>query len=198
MLIGVDFDNTIVCYDEVFRKAAMSHRLLSADGISPKRALHDFLHQSGQVDRWTALQGEVYGPLMKEATPFPGVLEFFRRCRQSAIPVRIISHRTRYPYLGQQHDLHQAAQDWLAAHGFYSEGIGLRAGEVFFEVSRKDKLSRIASEACTHFIDDLAEVLSEPDFPRDVRKILFDPHRDECDVAIAVRAESWDGIERLF
>ena len=31
MLIGIDFDNTIVCYDRVFHKAALEKGLIPAD-----------------------------------------------------------------------------------------------------------------------------------------------------------------------
>ena len=136
MLIGVDFDNTIVCYDHVFQSIAHERGLIPAHQTLSKRELHDHLHGLGQADIWTQLQGEVYGPLMRHATPFPGVLDFFRRCRALGIPVRIISHRTRYPYLGARHDLHLAARDWIVAHG-----VGLAPTDVFFDESRAEKLA---------------------------------------------------------
>jgi hypothetical protein len=199
MIIGVDFDNTIVCYDHVFQSIARDRGLISPGTLLSKRELHDHLHGLGQADVWTHLQGEVYGPLMKQATPFPGVLDFFRRCRVQKVPVRIISHRTRYPYLGEKHDLHQAARDWLAEHGFYDpDGIGLSPAEVFFDESRPQKLARIAEQHCTEFVEDLVEVLAEPLFPAGVRRILFDPNRLHADFTLAERADSWAAIESML
>lgn len=192
MLIGVDFDNTIVCYDHVFQSIARDRGLIPPDHILSKRELHDHLHNLGKADIWTQLQGEVYGPLMRQATPFPGVLDFFARCRSLQIPVRIISHRTRFPYLGEKHDLHQAARNWIATHH-----IGLAPSEVFFDESRPEKLARIAEQRCTVFVDDLVEVLAEPLFPQGVRKILFDPNRLHTDFALAERAESWAAIQSI-
>jgi hypothetical protein len=199
MIIGVDFDNTIVCYDHVFQAIARDRGLIPPDRILSKRELHDRLHALGQTNVWTLLQGEVYGPLMKQAKPFPGVIDFFRRCRERELEVRIISHRTRYPYLGEKHDLHRAARNWLAEHRFFDpDGVGLAPTDVFFDESRREKLARIAGQGCTDFVDDLVEVLAEPLFPKGVRRILFDPNRLHVDFPLAERADSWPGIEAML
>ena len=75
-----------------------------------KNAVRDYLRQINQEDRWTELQGYVYGPGMSQAQLYPGVLEFFDRCRSEGVEVFIISHRTRHPFLGEQYDLHEAAR----------------------------------------------------------------------------------------
>ena len=46
---------------------------------------------------------------------------------------------------------------------------------MFFEGTREAKLQRIASLGCTHFVDDLEEVLREPGFPPSVERILYAP-----------------------
>src|SRR5690349_13934962 len=117
MLIGVDLDNTIACYDQIFPVIAVERGLVPKDCAASKGAVRDYLRQIGQEDRWTELQGYVYGPGMRQATPFAGALEFFRRCREKQIEVHVISHRTRHPYLGERYDLHQSARDWLSAYG---------------------------------------------------------------------------------
>jgi hypothetical protein len=192
-VIGIDFDNTIVCYDEVFVRAAVELGLVPADVATSKTAIRDHLRAIGEEDRWTELQGTIYGPRMSDAPPFPGVLEFFQACRAAGVPVAIVSHRTRFPYLGERHDLHAAARDWLASHGFHdSAGIGLPNDRVFFEETKEAKLARIAELGCTHFIDDLPELLAHPLFPRDVRRILFDPHAAAPLPADTSRLSAWD------
>ena len=198
-MIGVDFDNTIVCYDEVFGRVAVEQGLVPPHAATSKTAIRDHLRSIGQEDRWTELQGTIYGPRMMDAPPFPGVVEFFVACRAAGIPVAIVSHRTRFPYLGERHDLHAAARDWLARHGFHDPaGIGLPVERVFFEETKEAKLARIADVGCTHFIDDLPELLAHPLFPTDVRRILFDPHAQHASPAGIDIAPSWPHLRNIL
>jgi hypothetical protein len=198
-VIGIDFDNTIVCYDEVFARVAVELGLVPPEAATSKTAVRDHLRAIGQEDRWTQLQGTIYGPRMPDAPPFPGVLEFFHACRLAGVPVAIVSHRTRFPYLGERHDLHAAARDWLARHGFHDPaGIGLPADRVFLEETKEAKLARIAEVGCTHFIDDLPELLAHPLFPQDVRRILFDPHGEHAVKPDIDVLASWHAAPELF
>lgn len=197
-MIGVDFDNTIVCYDEVFGRLAVELGLVPPEAATSKTAIRDHLRAAGHEDRWTGFQGTVYGPRMMDAGLFPGVAGFFATCRDAGIPVAIVSHRTRFPYLGPRHDLHAAARDFLARHGFHDPaGIALPADRVFFEETKEAKLGRIAALGCTTFVDDLPELLADPRFPTGVHRILFDPgmlHRPPPGVASAA---SWADVGRL-
>lgn len=176
MLIGVDFDNTIVSYDALFHRIAMERGLVPPDLPVNKTAVRDHLRAAGREDVWTAMQGEVYGTRLAEAAPFPGVLDFFRACRERGLPVVIVSHKTRHPFLGPKHDLHAAARAWLTAQGFFDPaGAGLRPEAAFFELTKADKLARIGAAGCTHFIDDLPELLADAAFPAHVARFLFDP-----------------------
>ena len=176
MIIGVDFDNTIVCYDALFHSVAAERGLVPASVAANKIAVRDHLRASGREPEWTALQGYVYGPRMAEADPFPGVRNFFRVCREHGVTIHIISHKTRHPFVGEPYDLHAAAHDWLARQGFLSpEGAGLRPDQIFFELTKAAKLARIAACACTHFIDDLPEILNDAAFPPDTAQLLFAP-----------------------
>ncbi len=176
MLIGVDFDNTIVCYDELFHQLARERSLIPPTLPADKQAVRDYLRQQDREEAWTELQGHAYGLRIREAVPFPGVMDFFLTCRNWGIPVCVISHKTQQPVRGPKVDLHQAARDWLEGQGFLDrQGIGLPINRVFFEETREQKLQRIVGEKCSHFIDDLPEFLSQPDFPEQVQRILFDP-----------------------
>ena len=198
-MIGIDFDNTIVCYDDVFQAIAVEQGLVPPHAATSKTAIRDHLRAIGQEDRWTELQGTIYGPRMMDARPFPGVVEFFAACRAAGVPVAIVSHRTRFPYLGARHDLHAAARDFLARHGFHDANhIGLPESRVFFEETKEAKLARIAAVGCTTFIDDLPELLADPRFPGNVRRILFDPGRLHEPPAGVERAASWADVERLL
>jgi hypothetical protein len=191
--IGVDFDNTVVCYDSVFQRVALEWGV-SATAEGNKRSLRARLRAAGLDETWTRIQGHVYGPGLRDAHPFPGVLEFLRRAARAGIAVAVISHKTRQPYLGPRYDLHQAARDWLDQNGFFDRA--LRPEQVFLEQSKEEKLLRIRSWGCTHFIDDLFEVLSEPNFPEDTERILFDPGNEHARVTDFRRLTSWDQIAK--
>ncbi|MEO5959011.1 MAG: hypothetical protein ABIZ49_14380, partial [Opitutaceae bacterium] len=176
MLIGVDFDNTIVSYDALFHRIARERGLIPADLPINKNAVRDYLRAAGAEDTWTELQGEVYGARMAEAKPFPGVREFFLACRERGLRVVIVSHKTKHPFRGPAHDLHAAAHAWLERHGFFDPAqIGLKPNDVFFELTKADKIRRIAASHVTHFIDDLPEIFTDASFPSGARRFLFDP-----------------------
>jgi hypothetical protein len=198
-VIGVDFDNTIVRYDDVFGRVALDLGLVPPHAATSKTAVRDHLRATGAEDRWTELQGIIYGPRMMDAALFPGVEEFFARCRAEATPVAIVSHRTRFPYLGERHDLHAAARDFLARHGFHDPAvIGLPEDHVFFEETKEGKLARVAETGCTVFVDDLPELLADPRFPRGVRRILFDPGRLHATPPGIESAASWADVMALL
>jgi hypothetical protein len=193
MRLGLDFDNTIVCYDELFHRLAAERTLVPPP--PPGRAwsksrVRDHLRAAGQEEEWTRLQGQAYGPRIREAKPFPGVLDFISLCRRESIPVFVISHKTKRPYLGEPHDLHAAALEWLGHHGFFNAGAGLALCDVFLEETKAGKLARIRQQKCSHFIDDLPEILGDGAFPEGVERILFAPaasdasrNRQEADSA---------------
>lgn len=200
MRIGIDFDNTIVCYDHVFFPAAREKNLIPATVAPTKAGVRDFLRQADREDEWTALQGFIYGARMDLATPFPGAIEFIAEALKSGNDVFIVSHKTRKPYLGPAYDLHSAARDWLENRGIVVPGkVGLPAENVYFELTKDEKLERIGALRCTHYIDDLPELLDEPGFPKGVERLLFEPGGIERPMATeATRMRSWNDIRRYF
>jgi hypothetical protein len=192
MLIGLDFDNTLVRYDRLFHRLAVERRLIPAGLSATKQAIRDFLRTAGREADWTELQGVAYGPRITEAEPFPGVNHFLTRCRAAGVRVAIVSHRTRHPYRGEKHDLHAAAHAFLEAHGFYeTRDTGLSPDDVFLELTLADKLRRVGRLGCVAFVDDLPELLAEPAFPTSVRKVLFDPADVHPDGLGYTRVTSW-------
>jgi hypothetical protein len=165
--IGIDFDNTIACYDGVFHAAAVARGLIPAEIPTDKTSVRNHLRASGREPDWTELQGYVYGARMDLVSPYPGVTAFIAAARAAGHAVVIVSHKTRTPFAGPAYDLHAAARGFLAAHG-----IDVPA---HFELTLAAKLARIGALACDVFIDDLPELLAEPAFPAATRPILFDP-----------------------
>ncbi|MEC9258154.1 MAG: hypothetical protein VX541_06645 [Candidatus Poribacteria bacterium] len=172
ILIGIDFDNTIVCYDGVFYETAVERKMIGCDSqCRSKEQVRDYLRGIGKEDQWTLLQGYVYGTCMSRANPFPGVIDFFKLCREKQILTAVVSHKTLFPLNGPKYDLHYVARKWLGDHQ-----IDQVVTQIHFEPTIKDKLHRISQIGCTHFIDDLPEFLAEADFPKGVERFHFDPN----------------------
>lgn len=198
MKVGLDFDNTIVCYDRLFHALAVERGLIPPETPTNKTAVRDYLRSVGREDDWTELQGIAYGPEITRAEPFPGVLEFLRFCRTRGIPVAVISHKTRHPYRGEAHDLHAAARLFLNRHGLFdTTTTGLSDENVFLELTKEAKLARIAAAGCTHFVDDLPELLAEAAFPAGVSRILFDPDDRCADDPRWRRIRAWSELATL-
>ena len=175
VVIGIDFDNTLVSYDALFHRIAVEREHVPADTAVNKRAVRDHYRSTGREEEWTLLQGEVYGARIREADPFPGALEWVRAATDAGFELRVVSHKTERPFAGPPHDLRGAARGWLEYHGFLDAGL---AG-VLFESTVEEKVSRIAAIGAECFIDDLPELLSREDWPREVRRVLFDPARTD-------------------
>lgn len=200
MIIGIDFDNTIVCYDRVFHRVATERGLVPAEVPATKEHVRDYLRGCNCEKVWTELQGYVYAKGILGAEAFPGVFSFFQHARDLGIATFIVSHKTRHPFEGPKDDLHVAARSWLAGAGFFdNERIGLSSDRVYFEPTKQRKLERIAELGCNVFIDDLPEFLVEPAFPQGVTKMLFDPWGLHAGIEGIDACTSWEGIsERLF
>ena len=178
-VIGIDLDNTLVCYDELFHSTASEEALIGPRTPKSKERIRDSIRllPDGET-KWTRLQAIVYGPRMSGATAFAGSGDFLRNCARWGVPTVIVSHKTPFATLdGKQVDLRRAALAWMETKNFFdSKGCGLSPAKVFFESTRLEKIERIRALGCTHFIDDLAEVFAEPSFPPRIAKLLFAPH----------------------
>jgi len=198
MRIGIDFDNTIVSYDVLFHKVAVERGVVPPSVPQTKLAVRDYLRNIGEEDAWTEMQGYVYGKRMNDAATYPGVSEFLRWARTNDIQISVISHKTRYPFLGPQYDLHRAAREWAELRFADDEGWLIEPQRVFFELTQEAKLERITAARCDYFIDDLPEILLASGFPSNTARILFDPERSHSSVGGLVRLASWDEIQRYF
>jgi hypothetical protein len=175
--IGLDFDNTLICYDELFHSIASERGLISPAVTPNKREIRDAVRSlpDGEV-RWQTLQAEVYGPRIRDARPYPGLIDFLQAGTARQVTFFIVSHKSRYAAQDKEqgHDLVRAAKDWLAAHEIVSTAGPVFPQNVYFEPSRQEKISRIGRLQCDAFIDDLEETFSDAAFPASTRALLLD------------------------
>lgn len=202
MRIGIDFDNTIINYDSVFVRAAKDRGLIASDfGGSTKQAVRDAIRLLPEGELvWQRLQGFVYSHAIADATMFEGFEDFIRRCRHEGHQVLIVSHKTEFGHFDPaRRNLREAAVDWMRARGFFADGgFGVPAENVFFEGTREQKIKRIVRLECTHFVDDLPEVLDDPEFPPNVERILFSPDDAGLINENYVVRRSWREVEEYI
>ena len=108
----------------------------------------------------------------------------------------VVSHKTEYGHHDPDRvNLRAAALDWMTAQGLFDGAHALARSDVHFEGTRAEKLRRVAALSLTHFIDDLEEVLSDPDFPPHTERILIagDIAPDSLPYAVC---PTWREIER--
>jgi hypothetical protein len=167
------------------------------DFVGGKQAVRDAIRLSPDGElAWQRLQGQVYGKGIGGATLIPGVDAFLRRCRTEGCVVSIVSHKTEYGHYDPDGvNLRDAARKWMAANGLLASEFGIRLSNVFFEDTRAEKLARIAALSCTHFIDDLEEVLLDPAFPSKVKRILLSGHEGVKSDGSHVVCATWRDIE---
>ena len=195
MLIGLDFDNTVVCYDKAI--ARLADELFDLPPYLPrtKLALRDFLRQTNREPEWTAFQGALYGPGMAHTEPFEQALETMQALKDMGHSFCIVSHRSLRPYAGPAYDLHTAARAWveqrLASNGLVDNEMA------HFHETREQKIAAIRNLGCKVFLDDLPEVLEDDHFPSSCQAILFDPERSYAQ-SRRQRVERWGEVPALL
>jgi len=175
MRIGLDFDNTIVCYDEAISLLAEELFNLPEDVARTKLGLREHLRGAGRESEWTAFQGQLYGPGMRYARPFEGAVATMQKLGAAGHELTIVSHRSRWPYAGPRYDLHEAAMLWIEGHLQACSLFKDDTQKAYFLETKEEKIDMIADLRCEVFLDDLPEVINHPRFPRSTMGLLFKP-----------------------
>lgn len=172
MIIGIDFDNTIINYGHLFNLAAEPFGIKdkSYSKQEVKRVLVD---RDGNDKNWQMIQKEVYASLIENAQMFPGVYEFIRAMLEQGHQVFVVSHKTKVSNLDGRTNLIQPALNWMTKQKLIGPQGLLLDSQFFFCQTQDEKINRIKSLKCDVFIDDLPAVLTHPEFPQSTLKILF-------------------------
>ena len=166
MRIGLDLDNTIAIYDNVFAKLGKTITKLPKDCKLTKKSIADFLRKNGREEEWTKIQGLVYGPKMEDAVPAPFFLDAVKRFHKSGFKCFVVSHRTKIPASGDNFNLHNFANQWIDNH------CRQFLTDVFFEETINKKIRRIQALELNIFIDDLEKILKKLK-QSNIKKVLY-------------------------
>lgn len=199
LCIGVDFDNTIACYDQVFTNIAKQEGLLGETFMLAKAEVKARILAGSEGDiNWQKLQGQIYGKYMNLASVFPGFAEFLVLSGIKGNQIYIVSHKSEYGHFdAQKISLREEAMKWLIAKDFVgTDTYALPQKNVFFKPTREEKIKKITELKCSDFIDDLQEVFDEPSFPVSVNKYLFDPQHKSAATDAQKVLKSWRAITK--
>lgn len=200
MRIGLDFDNTLVTYGSLFVECAKDRGWLAGRGSDEfgKNAVRDWVRglEDGEI-KWQKLQAEVYGPRLGEAGLMAGVAEFLQIGKRLGVEFCVVSHKTRFAQqdLLKKYDLQVAALAWMEQRGFFrEEGFAMAPEQIYFALTRAEKIARIASLGCDCFIDDSVEIFADPTFPAGTKRWLIDPYGQALEHGVYRVFTSWDAM----
>ena len=174
MLVGLDFDNTIVCYSKAIEVLSASYLDLPKELGKEKTVIKNYLAEAKRGEEWTQFQGLLYSKGLEYAEPYNDVVDVMQELTDIGCNLCIISHKTKEPFAGPSYDLHTAAAKWIDKH-LRCRGLVNGDGDVVFRPTKESKIKEIESRGCDVFLDDLYEILHHCDFPRETRGVLFNP-----------------------
>lgn len=173
--LGLDFDNTLIMYDQLFYKLALEKEFIDNNFPVSKLEIRELLRRQGRDEEFTFLQAEVYGPRIFEADISQEMIKTLLALKNQEIEMLIISHKTKKPYKGPPYELRNYALEWLQKNKFFSlDGLAWQKNQVFFESTKEDKAKRIIQLGCTHYVDDLPEILDL--LPENISRIHYSPN----------------------
>ena len=191
--LGLDFDNTIVNYGNLFGNLAFSKKLITSKILKDKESVKNFMILKGKEEDWTKLQGEVYGKEILKAKPYAFFKKSLSGIDSDKVNKLIISHKTLYPIKGKKYNLHNTATKWLIKNNIYNKYKYFQKENIFFEETFKKKINRIKKMQCDIYVDDLKSVLME--LPKSINKILFDPYFIETKSTNYKIIRSWNELK---
>ena len=195
IILGIDFDNTIVKYDKLFHTIAVEYDYIEEKVEKTKIAVRDTMNSKGLRREFTRLQGEVYGKKIMMAE----IAENLRPCLQELdskhIKVVIISHKTRHPIEGPKYDLRKAATNWLRANSIINNAkIGITEKDVYFANTKEEKAQIIKELGCDLFVDDLIEILRM--LPATCKKIHYSDKKTE--ESSIINMQDWKDLQKII
>ena len=168
--IGVDLDNTIIdyslAYEVIGRQFEFETELLDRESI------RNHLQLQGDGIEWQRFQSLLYTEGLISAQPANGVREFFELCRLLQIEVSIVSHKTiQTPKFFGARNLRQPAIEWLEEHLLVSDLVD--SDYLHFCSTQLEKVYTINGLGCELFVDDLLEVLVNPELSSEICRVLY-------------------------
>ncbi|MDC3193528.1 hypothetical protein OAU31_03830 [Alphaproteobacteria bacterium] len=197
MRVGIDIDNTIICYDDAFPVLAQKTGF-DVPFSANKQEVRAWFHERGLHNEFTLLQGKVYGRNISMAHVFEGVQSFLAEAIGRNYEVFLVSHKTKYPIKGEKLNLHEATLAFLSDQHIVGEqqSNSIPFDNVYFEPTLEFKVKKIVDLKLDYFIDDLLTILNHEKFPDRSCRIWFSGQTGGHNNAQIEHCESWFSINK--
>ena len=191
--IGLDFDNTIVNYDEVFKEIAIKLKIIPKNWKGSKAELRSYLLKKNYENLWKKLQGLVYGKYMSKAKVNPGFKNFLLKAKILKAKVYIVSHKSIYGhYDKEKHLLRSAALKWIKKNKI------TLVEKIYFESTILEKVKKIEELKLDFFVDDLSLILEHKFFPKKTKKILYNKSLPKIKNKKIILTNTWSRVKSVI
>jgi len=184
--VGIDLDNTIINYENSFKKY-LEDKQIYFKKINKKKIKLVAKHNS-KIKNWTEAQEEIYGHYITYAKLYKNFSKFEKFALKNKIKLYIISHKTKYSQFSKKYNLHLGSNKWL------KENIIKDRYQIFYVNTINEKVRKIAKIKPDYFIDDLIEIFNNKNFPKKVKKILFSKIKNDKVVTFS----NWNKIKNYI
>lgn len=195
MIVGLDFDNCIVNYENAIKKLITDKNIFNSNESANfnKENFKEIIINRTNEDNWTLIQGSLYGKYIKYAKPYPNAVKIINNLLKKH-SVYIISHKTLNPFFGRRYNLHKSAQKWIKNNLIdQNKKPLLNNNLISFNEKVEDKIKTISKLGCDIFLDDLPQILTHKEFPKKIDKFLFNPNNKKYDESIYLNSvNSWN------
>ncbi len=171
--LGIDLDNTIIDYSiSMINLAKTEYGISLKANTSLKKELKKLIISKFNETEWTRAQGLLYSKYITSANLYDNFLPNLERLKSTFDNIYIVSHKTKFPYIGSEIDIREKAMNWIMEKIVSEAGKPLfRETHVYFESTINEKIQRISERDCKIFIDDLPDILVK--LPINIQGILF-------------------------
>lgn len=193
--LGIDLDNTIINYSiSIVDLAKIEYGIDLETNTNLKRNFKRLILKKFNENEWTRAQGLLYSKYISSAILYDDFLPNLEKLRTIFDNIYIVSHKTKFPYIGNKIDIREKAMNWIMENIVSDTGVPLvKENDVYFESTINEKIQRISEIECKIFIDDLPDILLK--LPNNLEGILFGTRTNNLN---HINFDNWHDLVRYL